>query len=223
MAKKISFCTTCKGRLWQLQQTLPQNIRKLDKDSEIVILDYQSPDGLKDWLFGTFPAEIEAGKLKYFRLEDNYNYSSSYAKNVAHKLATGEILFNLDADNYIYTGLLAELRNLRDDMLFLPRLFGNDEGSYGRLGYTKATFERVGGYDETIVGMKGDDGDFRTRCFPLKIRPVHALQKHVAIQNTPEQKELYTDVPGLTNPPVDYPATYGKATVTDKDGNTIEL
>jgi hypothetical protein len=108
-------------------------------------------------------------------------------------------------------------------MLFLPRLFGNDEGSYGRLGYTKATFERVGGYDETIVGMKGDDGDFRTRCFPLKIRPVHALQKHVAIQNTHEQKELYTDVPGLTNPPVDYPATYGKATVTDKDGNTIEL
>ena len=50
-----------------------------------------------------------------------------------------------------------------------------------------------------------------------------ALQKHVAIQNTPEQKELYTNVPGLSNPPLDYPATYGKATVTDKDGNIIEL
>lgn len=223
MVKKISFCTTCKGRLWQLQQTLPQNIRKLDKDSEIVILDYQSPDGLKEWLFTTFPADIESGKLKYFHLEHEYNYTSSYAKNVAHKLATGEILFNLDADNYIYTGLLAELRNLRDNMLFLPRLFGNDEGSYGRLGYTKATFERVGGYDETIVGMKGDDGDFRVRCFPLKIRPVHALQTHVAIQNTPEQKELYTNIPGLSNPPLDYPAAWGKATVTDKDGNTIEL
>ena len=71
--------------------------------------------------------------------------------------------------------------------------------------------------------MKGDDGDFRVRCFPLKIRPVHALQTHVAIQNTPEQKELYTNVPGLSNPPLDYPAAWGKATVTDKDGNTIEL
>jgi hypothetical protein len=38
-----------------------------------------------------------------------------------------------------------------------------------------------------------------------------------------EQKELYTNVPGLSNPPLDYPAVWGKATVTDKDGNTIEL
>ena len=52
----------------------------------------------------------------------------------------------------------------------------------------------------------------------LAMHPSHADERL-----TPEQKELYTDVPGLTNPPVDYPATYGKATVTDKDGNTIEL
>lgn len=27
--KKISFCTTCKGRLWQLKQTLFKNIEQL--------------------------------------------------------------------------------------------------------------------------------------------------------------------------------------------------
>ena len=223
MAKKVSFCTTCKGRLWQLQQTLPQNIKKLDNDSEIVILDYQSPDGLKDWLFGTFKAELESGQLKYFCMEQEYNYSSSYAKNVVHKLATGEILFNLDADNYIYTGLLQELRRLQDDFIFLPRYFGIDEGSYGRIGYTKKTFEKLNGYNENIVGMKGDDGDFRARCIPLRVQPVHANRTHIAIQNTPEQKELYTNMADVENPPVDYLAQWGKATVTDKDGNSIEL
>ena len=52
--KRVSFCTTCKGRLWQLEQTLPNNLKILDDYSEIVLLDYQSPDGLKNYIFDNF-------------------------------------------------------------------------------------------------------------------------------------------------------------------------
>lgn len=221
--KSISFCTTCKGRLWQLQQTLPTNVSRLEEGCDIIILDYQSPDGLKEWLFENFDTEIQNGKIKYFSLNENYNYSSSYAKNLAHKLATGDILFNLDGDNYITGGLIQELRTIKDSEIFLPRYHGNDEGSFGRLAYTKKTFYKLNGYNENIVGMKGDDGDLRARCIPLQLVPRHSKYKHVAIQNTQEQKDLYTDVEGLVNPPLNYPAQWGKATITDKDGQIINL
>ena len=90
--KKISFCTTCKGRLWQLKQTLFKNIEQLDENSEIILLDYQSPDDLKKYIFQNFQKELENGKLKYYSILEDYAYSSAYAKNVIHKLATGDML-----------------------------------------------------------------------------------------------------------------------------------
>lgn len=220
---KISFCTTCKGRLWQLEQTLPHNLSMLRNDCEIVLLDYQSPDKLRDYIFSNFEAELENGKLKYFYLNHDYNYTSSYAKNVAHKLATGDVLFNLDADNYIYDGLISELRTLTDSEWLIPRLHGNDEGSYGRLGYTRNTFYKMCGYNETIVGMKGDDGELNHRLLKAGYKPKYALQKTVAIQNTREQKDLYTNVEGLINPPVHYPDQWGKAVVLDGFGEVFGI
>ena len=220
--RSITFCTTCKGRLWQLEQTLPHNLAKLEENCDLVLLDYQSPDGLRDYIFNNFQAELSSGKLKYFRLEHDYNYTSSYAKNVAHKLATGEVLFNLDGDNQIHEGLIAELRDLKHHQFFLPRLHGNDEGSYGRLGYTRRTFHMLGGYDETIVGMKGDDGALRVTARQHRLRPVHAKQIVVAIQNTREQKDLYVNMPGKSNPPI-YPDRYGVADVTDHLGNMFSI
>ena len=49
---KISFCTTCKERLRHLKQTLPKNIKDNSNYPfiEFVILDYNSQDGLGDWM-----------------------------------------------------------------------------------------------------------------------------------------------------------------------------
>ena len=226
--KKISFCSTCKGRLWQLKQTLPENIKKLDALSEIVILDYFSDDGLKDYIFSNFYDFIESGKIKYFQMIEDYAYTSSYAKNVAHKLATGDILFNLDADNYIYDGLLYELRKLKDNQLFLPRLGLENEGILGRLGYTKNTFFRLNGYNENIVGMKGDDGYMRMKAHELKISVITSSVRVKAIQNSLEQKELYVNDGVIKNyhmpsPPVDYPNKWGVAQVIDHNGNRITI
>lgn len=226
--KKISFCTTCKGRLWQLEQTLPKNLAMLDDYSEIVLLDYQSPDGLKAYIYQKFKEHLDNGKLKYFQMVEDYAYTSSYAKNVAHKLASGEILFNLDADNSIYNGLLYELRKLKDNQLFLPVLGLENEGILGRLGYTKNTFYRLSGYDENIVGMKGDDGALRIKAHELKMNVVTASVRVKAIQNSLEQKELYVNDGIINNypmpiPPVNYPQTWGKANVLDSNHVHISI
>ncbi|KKL80749.1 hypothetical protein LCGC14_2001600, partial [marine sediment metagenome] len=49
---KISFCTTCMGRLYNLKETLPKNIEANGEypNVEFVILDYNSSDGLGDWV-----------------------------------------------------------------------------------------------------------------------------------------------------------------------------
>nr|WP_312323914.1 glycosyltransferase family A protein [Acinetobacter oleivorans] len=225
---RISFCTTCKGRLWQLRQTLPGNLKMLDEHSEIILLDYQSPDGLKDWIFENFREYLENGQLKYFQMVDDYAYTSAYAKNVAHRLATGDILFNLDGDNYIYDGLLYELRLLKDYQLFLPRLGIENEGILGRVGYTRDAFYRLQGYNETLVGLKGDDGDLRVRAHQFKYFPIHASYRVAAIQNTREQKDKYVNNGEIKNydkpsPLVNYPQIWGKADVIDRHGNMIKV
>lgn len=222
---KISFCTTCKGRLWQLKKTIAHNIKQLDDECEIVLLDYKSNDGLKNYIFSEYLNELKMGKLKYFEMVHEYAYTSSYAKNVAHRLARGKVLFNLDADNFIYDGLIDELKTLTENQLFLPKLTGHyDEGCYGRIGYSRKAFYRLNGYNENIIGMKADDGDLRKRAIPLRLIPIHAQQSTTAIQNTRQQKDLYTtDNPNntLTNPPLKMVDEWGYALVLDWQGRTF--
>src|SRR5205823_9246972 len=61
---KISFCTTCKNRLWQLSHTLPPNLAAIEADgcSELVLVNYNSQDELDVWI-RQFRSAIEAGRL----------------------------------------------------------------------------------------------------------------------------------------------------------------
>lgn len=226
--KRVSFCTTCKGRLWQLEQTLPNNLKILDDYSEIVLLDYQSPDGLKNYIFDNFKEELGNGRLKYYETVEDYAYSSAYAKNLVHKIATGDILFNLDADNYLYDGILYELRLLKDNQLFLPKLGVDNDGLFGRLGYTRESFMSFQGYDENIVGLGGDDGKLRLKAHSMKYYPVHASIRSSAIQNTREQKDKYVNNDTIKNynkpsPPLNYPEQWGVGLVLDSHGNKIQV
>lgn len=60
--KQISYCTTCKGRLWQLKQTLPVNIKLTNDIIDIVLLDYHSDDGSSTWKYSNYTAAINFTK-----------------------------------------------------------------------------------------------------------------------------------------------------------------
>src|ERR1041385_4064662 len=84
---EVSYCTTCMGRLHHLRQTLPRNLKSNARlPVQFVVLDYNSRDGLGDWIRSSVEAEIKAGRLLYARTTAPRFFNMAHAKNIAHRL-----------------------------------------------------------------------------------------------------------------------------------------
>ena len=190
--KKISYCTTCKGRLWQLHQTLPVNIKLTSVDVDIVLLDYHSDDGLEDYIKTNYGKELTDGRLKYFKLETTLEgFDMAYAKHIVHLLSEGNKVFNLDADNYIGT-TIPEMTQLPLGKLLLPRLVkGTHTARCGRIGMYRADYISAGGYDINIIGMKNDDGDVVHRAWLHGLRFVFSDDVSEPIEQTVTEKFMH--------------------------------
>ena len=164
---RISFCTPCMGRRHHLEATVANNLAVLSPfgpDAELVVLDYNSRDGLGEWICTSFANELDSGRLRYFRTEEPTQYSQSHAKNLSHRLSTGEILFNLDGDNFIGEGLFEALRARFDEQ---PRTIASVSpraNKAGRVAIRRVDWEALGGYDERFVGWGLEDKDFKMRA-----------------------------------------------------------
>lgn len=176
MQLRIVFCTTCKGRLQHLKETLHKNITD-NRDYEnavFVVLDYGSQDGLSYHLRTNFPVEIAAGKLVVYRFENSGPFRMAHAKNMAHRcgiLEGADILVNLDSDNFTGAGFADYVNNqtigysdaflwsrmIKDGPERLPR------GISGRIAVHRDQFLCVGGYDERFEAWGPDDMDFNAR------------------------------------------------------------
>lgn len=164
-AKTISFCTTCKGRLYQLRETLPGNLARLAPNEEIVLAGYDSRDGLSDWVWAHCADAIATGQLRFFEVLDEAPWHVAKAKNLAHRLARGDYLFNLDGDNFIMPEDLALIRAARTDGIGCRQGTGAlNDGTPGRIGAPRDVFDRIGGYDEGLLGMLVQDLDYIIRA-----------------------------------------------------------
>lgn len=173
---KISFCVTCMNRLYNLKETLPVNIKNEAGYPfvEFVILDYNSKDGLGEWMKENMMEHIESGRVSYHRTDKPEYFSMSHSRNIAFKVATGDIVFNLDADNYT-----AKNQPLEPHSYYLNRL-ANEAGDrkvifakgkrsmHGRVGFFRDEFiNDLGGYDEQLLGYGHDDHDLVKRAWAL--------------------------------------------------------
>lgn len=156
---KVSYCTSIRNRLGFLKETLPQNLMDARADSEFVVLDYGSSDGLSEWI----RPYVSNGLVQYFQAHDQKFWRNSHAKNVAAWCATGGVVCNVDADNYITRG-------------FHEHVVGNAEkgralssppglrGVTGRIACHKTDFLACGGYNERFsFGWGCEDIDLVTR------------------------------------------------------------
>jgi hypothetical protein len=166
--KKISFCTTSRNRLWQLKETLANNVSHLGDECEITLVDYGSADGMSDWVWKNFEESIKAGKLNFFEVRNEVRWNVSRAKNLAHRLSNGTYLFNLDADNFITP---ADIRFIDDSRARNRPCHQWTEvfrdGSFGRIGVPRDLFFELGGYDESLLPMGGQDMDLIERIEAL--------------------------------------------------------
>ena len=179
---KISFCIVCKNRLYQLEETLIQNIRdNEDYDNlEFILLDYNSEDGMEDWAKENLAEYILNGKLTYYRTTEPQGFSHSHSKNLAFKLADGDIVCNVHADHYTGKGF-ADYTNEafnRDENIILTTIdFYKTKKDYfpakdvlGKVCVRKSDFLKINGFDERMQKYAFEDYDFinRLEMLPLK-------------------------------------------------------
>jgi len=173
---KISYCMTCMDRLHHVKQTLEKSIiaNQSYQNVEFILLDYNSQDGLEAWVKENMMKYIESGLLNYYQMANpkpRY-FNMTHAKNVAHKLGTGDVLCNLDADNFALEGHTDYLMdvfwdNFDEDIFVAPcgrmHAEGTGAGVWGRICAKRKKFYKIGGYNEVWSRWGGDDHDYNTR------------------------------------------------------------
>lgn len=168
---KISFCTTCMNRLFHLSLTYLKSIKNTQTypSREFILLNYNSSDEMDDWVKSNLIDQINCGLVVYYKTKEPKNYISTHSKNVCHKLASGDVLCNLDADNMLVSGYCEKIQSLflKDKIIVACDPIDKDGniGTCGMILCKKNHFYSVNGYDEKInLGWGLDDTNFQYRC-----------------------------------------------------------
>lgn len=172
---KISFCIVCMNRLHQLKETLLKNI--LDNydysNLEFLVLNYNSQDGMDEWIKDCLGNYLSAGKVVYYHTTEPASFSHSHSKNLAFKLATGDIVCNLNADHYTGKGFAAYVNKkfTEEKRIVLTTVdYFNTKLDYhpakdvfGKVCVKKSDFLKVRGFDEQMDHYGFEDWDFVNR------------------------------------------------------------
>lgn len=173
------------NRIHHLQQTLPQNIADNQdyNNIEFIVLDYNSTDGLEEWIKTEMAEHIASGVLKYFKTTQPAYFDRSHSRNLLFKLATGDIVCNLDADNYTGKGFASyinqEFENQENIYLVADtkKRFYFLRNAFGRFCVKREDFMALRGLDEKMKSYGSETVDFYER---LEM----AGKKEVVIENT---------------------------------------
>lgn len=154
-------------RLCHLKETLIKNIENNFSypNIEFVLLDYNSKDGLEEWVKNDLNQYLKKGILKYHRIEWPAKFHMSNAKNIAHSLATGDVLCSLDADNLTNKNFAFYINfefNNNENIVGYGHGDNGDVG--GRIFISKDNFQKLNGYDENFIGWGFEDLDFKFRA-----------------------------------------------------------
>lgn len=190
----IVFCTTCKGRTQHIRETLPKNLADNAGyvDCKFVLLDYGSPDDLLSYCLHFHARELASGRLVIYRFPEQKTFKMAHAKNMAHRMGIregGDILVNLDADNYTGPGFAAyvaeKFRENSNVFLWADRSQPVEvrfpKGCNGRIVVSKHAFLNAGGYDEKFVAWGPDDKDFHFRLRRLGYEPLKIGRHHLDV------------------------------------------
>lgn len=196
---KFSFCTNCRNRLADLQQTLPLNLAQLVQDEEIVLLDYHGGEDLLGWIRRDLPSYLEQYSLRYYRENTANRFFMAHAKNISHLLGQGHVLVNLDADNFLDEAYLTTLRTSDWDKLVMLYPFAGSGGFKGRTAVRTDAFRQAGGYDEAMdQGYGYEEIDLYRRLrvlYPTGVKHVK-IDPKTAIETPEALKAAGQKIPG---------------------------
>ena len=184
---KISFCTSCTKRLHHIKETFISNLENnIDYgDIEFVLLNWNSQDGMNEWVQQNLKEYIDDGVVKYLHTKQAPHFEMARTKNVTAKNASGEIVCWVDGDNFIsenYAEYLNKKFNENENIILnnIRRVNkANPAASnWGRIAIMKKYFLEVRGYDEIFQGWGWEERDFKQRIqLHLNLKDVK-FEKH---------------------------------------------
>lgn len=161
---RISVLTVCMNRQEHLRVSAPQ-VSLWPHHHEHLILDWSSEPPLRREELPPDP------RIRLHRVEGERRWNLCRAYNFAATLAEGDGLLKLDADSWPAPAS-DPMALLREGALWLGAGGG---GSAGQFLMERRWFERVGGFNEWMVGWGFDDKDLRGRLELAAERPVPTL------------------------------------------------
>jgi glycosyltransferase involved in cell wall biosynthesis len=200
---QISFCTSCCNRTHYLKQTLQHNLQQIvNTNHQIVVVDYGSSDDLSLYM----QHFRKHANLKFYSI-DTDDWHMSKAKNASHAAADGDVLFNLDCDNYISKELISYIESLMSKQpncvlhnadcpagkpidfdyttaSILPDIWSDGDGTGGRIALSAKNFFKLGGYDESFGAMGYQDNDLISRAKESKLVYVREQKEAKAIKHS---------------------------------------
>jgi len=185
----ISYCISIKNRLHQLKITLPENLKNTNQ--KIIICDFNSNDGLKDYIYNNYQNDITSKKLEYYFIDNNY-WHASKCKNITHSKAKTKYIVNLDCDNFIGENSDEKLLKLLNDNTIVwqnDNIMGS--GNCGRISMTKENFDKLGGYDESFYPMGYQDVDIVERAKLMGLKLIIFNENNKCIYNTKKESCRY--------------------------------
>lgn len=175
--KNITICTTCMNRFHDISRTIIKNIEDNDdyENLEFLLLDYSSSDGLKNWILESEHIRnyIDKGRLVVYRTENQKFFRPNHSRNMSFRLATGELIANVDSDNFTHKGYASRINECAsvgdNSLLIVPDNFlvrdSNRILLKGRFAVYKNDLEMLHGFDEDLdEGFGHDDLNFVFRA-----------------------------------------------------------
>jgi hypothetical protein len=137
-------------------------------------------------------------RVVYVRERSGRSWHISIAKNVAHRVAKGAILVNLDCDNYVSDAIEVIRRYFRTGCRLLHLWSGvHGDGTYGRIALLKSLFRQLGGYDESFLPMGYQDTDLLHRAVAIGVPLIHYRSpREVALKNSKAESIRHCKLPG---------------------------
>jgi glycosyltransferase involved in cell wall biosynthesis len=164
---RLSIVTCCKGRLEYLTRALPTLVAQ--SESEVIVVDYDCPDGTKDWVAAHFPA------VRVAVISEEPLFNLSRARNAGARLARAPWLAFCDADQLLAPSFASESLARLVPGTYLRTLRDTPSGPSKQgvpLICETAIFQAVGGYDDAFRGWGPEDREFIDRLDRSGIREV---------------------------------------------------
>ncbi|RNL55413.1 glycosyltransferase family A protein [Pedobacter jejuensis] len=176
----ISFCTVSMNRLHHLKHTLERNIlaNLSYSNLEYILLDYNSSDGTKTWVMNNMKKYLKSGILKYYHNAQPIQFDRSHSRNMAFRLATGDLLCNVDADNFLgvnFAQFINQNFQHNNEIFLTPQFYYRDV--IGRLVIKATDFKKSRGYHESMSGYGFEDIELYRRLSIRKLKHVRFFNK----------------------------------------------